>query len=88
MNQTMSSTVTFWILPLNIILPAAGILAVILIATYVAIKLYVRRAVAELSGRRVGRRRRNKQSSATLAIIISLLVVTALFLIVLLLLFA
>lgn len=87
-NQTMSSTVTFWILPMNIILPAAGVLALILLVTYVAIKLYVRRAVAELSGRRVGRRRRKQRSSATLAIVISLLVVTALFLIVLLLLFA
>lgn len=86
-NQTMSSTVTFWILPMNIILPAAGVLAALLLITYVAIRLYIRRAVAELSGRRVGRRRK-KQSSATLAITITLLVVTALFLIVLLLLFA
>ena len=87
-RRTMSSTVTFWILPLDIILPAAGALGFLLLVTYLGVRLYVRRTVAELSGRRVGRRRRRKNSSATLAIVISLLTVTALFLITLLVLFA
>jgi hypothetical protein len=90
-RQTMSSTVVFWILPMNIILPALGILAFVLLLTYLFARLYVRRQLARYGAMSGGRRlvRRQKQSSsAFLLITISMLVVTGLFLIVLLVLFA
>jgi len=58
-NQTISSTVTFWILPMNIIGPALGILTVLFMVIYVGARLYVRRkgeeswsVVAEIPVRR------------------------------------
>jgi hypothetical protein len=88
-KRTMSSTVTFWILPMNIIGPALGVLAVVLLVTYTFIRIYIKRSLAHLShGRRVVRRRKKNESSATLLIIVVTLTVTALFLIVLLALFA
>jgi hypothetical protein len=89
-QATISSTATFWILPANIILPALGVLAVLLITVYVAIKLYVRRTLASVGGvrRRVVRRPQNNQMSLLLLITIVMLAVTALFLIILLALFA
>lgn len=87
--RTMSSTVTFWILPMNIILPALGVLATLLLVTYVFVKLYIRRALAQAgySSSRARRQRRGGNSTGLLLLIV-LLAVTALFLLVMLLLFA
>ncbi len=89
-KKTMSSTVTFWILPMHIILPALGVLATILLLAYVFVRMYIRRTLAHLShgGRRIVRRRKQSGSSATLLFIVVMMTVTALFLIVLLALFA
>lgn len=88
-KQTMSSTVTFWILPMNIIGPALGVLAVILLVTFVFVRIYIRRSLEHLNhGRRLVRRRRRGGSSAVLLVTVVMLTATALFLIVLLALFA
>lgn len=88
-RKTMSSTVTFWILPMNIIGPALGILAVILLITYGFVKIYIKRSLAHVGqGRRMIQQRRKGGSSATLLIMVVTLTVTALFLVVLLALFA
>ncbi len=90
-QATISSTVTFWILPANIILPALGVLAVLLLITFVAVKLYVRRKLqyAEMGGaRRIMRRKRSGGMSAMLLVLVVMLAVTALFLLILLALFA
>lgn len=89
-KNTISSTVTFWILPMNIIGPAAIVLAVILLSIYIGVKLYVRRTVAVMSAgsnRRLVRNRR-KNEFPILLVFVSMLTVTALFLIILLLLFS
>ena len=86
---TMSNTVTFWILPMNIIGPALGVLAVVLIIAFIMIKLYIRRSLAHLNqGRRVINRRKKSNSSTLVLLAVVTLTVTALFLIVLLALFA
>ncbi len=90
-QQTMSNSLSFWVLPMNIILPAAGILAVLLLIVYVSIRIYVRRqlSMAGISNRRVvSRRRSGPDSSAFLLVFVSMMTVTALFLIILLILFA
>lgn len=88
-KKTMSSTVTFWILPMNIIGPALGVLAFVLIVAFVIVRLYIKRSLAHLSqGRRMVRSRKRGGSSATLLLVVVMLTVTALFLIVLLALFA
>jgi hypothetical protein len=87
--KTMSSTVTFWILPMNIIGPALGVLAVILIIAFVSVRLYIRRSLAHLNqGRRVIQRRRKGGSSEVLLLTVVTLTVIGLFMIVLLALFA
>lgn len=88
-KKTMSSTVTFWILPMSIIGPALGVLAFILIVTFVFVRLYIRRSLEHMNhGRRLVRRRKRKGSSATLLVTVVMLTAVALFLIVLLALFA
>jgi hypothetical protein len=88
-KKTMSSTVTFWILPMNIIGPALIIFALILLIVFVFVRLYIRRSLAHIShGRRVIYRQKRGNSSALLLIMVVTLTVTALFLIVLLALFA
>ncbi len=89
-KNTISSTVSFWILPMNIILPALGILLLILGTVYVFVRLYVKRSVAMLSAGSTRRLIRSRQQSQfpVLLLIVTMLTVTALFLIVLLLLFA
>jgi hypothetical protein len=88
-KKTMSSTVTFWILPMNIIGPALGVLAVILLITYAFVRVYIKRSLAHVGhGRRIVPRRSKGGSSATLLVVVVTLTVTALFLIVLLALFA
>lgn len=89
-KQTISSTVTFWILPTNIVFPALGILATLLLVVFVVVKLYVRRSLAmasSMSSRRLVRTRRGGQFP-TLLVIISMIALSGLFFIVLLLLFA
>ena len=89
-KMTMSSTVSFWILPLNIILPALGILAVVLLTTFIFVRLYIRRTLAHLSQgqSRIVRRRKQKGVSGTLLLAVVMLTVTAVFMIALLVLFA
>jgi hypothetical protein len=89
-KKTMSSTVTFWILPINIILPALAGLAFLLLITFIFVRLYIRRTLAHLSHgqTRIVRKRKGKSMSATLLLIIVMLTVSALFMIILLALFA
>lgn len=89
-KQTISSTASYWVLPMNIIGPALGVLAVILLIVFVIVKIYINRAVAQLSGgsRLVVRSRRRSGPSPVLLLTVVMLVVIALFLIVLLALFA
>lgn len=90
-KSTMSNTVTFWVLPMNIVGPGLAILAVLLLVLFIGIKLYVRRSVAMLSNsgstRRLIRSRQQNQFPVIL-LLASMLAVTTLFLIILLLLFA
>jgi hypothetical protein len=89
-KQTISSTVTFWILPTNIVFPALGVLVTLLLIVFVAVKLYVRRSLAvvsSMSNRRLVRSRRTAQFP-TLLVILSMIALSGLFFIVLLLLFA
>lgn len=90
-QSTISSTVSFWILPMNIILPALGVLAFLLLTAYIAVKLYIRSKLRVLAGgsRRIVRNQRRKGGmSALLLVTVVMLAVTALFLIILLALFA
>lgn len=88
--STISSTVTFWILPMNIITPALIVLGVLFLIIYVSVKLYVRRSMAVATSgvtRRLVRSRRQNEFP-TLLVIISMLALSALFFIILLLIFA
>ncbi|MEY2664992.1 MAG: hypothetical protein RLZZ480_97 [Candidatus Parcubacteria bacterium] len=89
-KKTMSSTASFWVLPLNIILPALGALVFVLLLTFFFVRLYIRRTLAHLAQgqTRIVRRRKTKGVSATLLLTVVLLTVTAVFMIVMLLLFA
>ena len=91
-KQTVSSTVTFWILPMNIILPALGVLGVLLLTTYVGVRIYVNKKLAYYGavqgGRKLVRRRKETNSSAFLLVMVVMMTVTALFLLVLLAVFA
>ena len=89
-KKTISSTVSFWILPINIIGPALGILAVILLITFVFVRVYIKRTLAHLSygQTRIVRKRKSKGMSATLLLVIVMLTVTGLFMTALLVLFA
>jgi len=88
--STISSTVTFWILPMNIITPALIVLGVLFLIIYVSVKLYVRRSMAVATSgvtRRLVRSRRQNEFP-TFLVIISMLALGALFFIILLLIFA
>ena len=89
-KKTLTSTVSFWVLPMNIILPALGALAVILLITFIFVKLYIRRTLAHLSHgqSRIVRKRRKQGLSASLLLAVVMLTVTAVFMIALLVLFA
>ena len=90
-QSTISSTATFWVLPMNIFLPALGALAFLLLVTYIIARMYVRRTLHSMGAsgtRRMVRRKRKGGMSAVLLVIVVMLAVTALFLIVLLALFA
>jgi len=92
-NQaTISSTATFWILPIDIILPAIGGLIVLLLLVYVALRLYINRKVAQATGgrRRIVRstRRGGGGTSFLLLTMLVMVFVSLLFLIILVALFA
>ena len=89
-KKTMSSTVSFWILPMNIIGPALGGLALILLITFIFVRLYIKRTLAHLSHgqTRIVRKRKNKGVSAILLLSIVMLTVSALFIVILLVVFA
>lgn len=89
-QQTMSNTLTFWVLPMQIILPALGVLAVLLLVVFVAVRIYVRqklRVMVGVSSRRISRQSRNAPP-ILLITLIAMLVTITLFLLVLLVLFA
>ncbi len=88
--STMSSTVTFWVLPMNIIGPALIVLLIVCLVIFIAVKLYIRRqfALADSgSTRRLVRSRRQTQFPVLL-VFVSMLSVSALFFIILLLIFS
>lgn len=90
-KSTISSTVSFWILPMNIIAPAFGVLVFLLAAVYLGVRLYIRRTVAMLSAtgeRRIIRTVRRRGSPVFLITFVSMAATTVLFLIILLLIFA
>lgn len=89
-KRTISSTVSFWILPMNIIGPALGALALVLLVTFVFVRVYIKRTLAHLSygQTRIVRKRKRNGMSATLLLVIVMLTVTGLFMIALLILFA
>lgn len=87
--QTMSSTVTFWVLPINIIGPALGVLAALLLVTIIGVRIYIKRALAQMNtGRRLVRQRGQQNTSSTLLTVVTALTVIALFMLVMLVLFA
>ena len=91
-SQTMTNTVTFWILPMNVIGPAALALGALLLLTLLGVRLYVRRAIAKHTGgvsRRVTRSsHRPAPFPLWLLTLIIMLAVTAIFLLILLVIFA
>lgn len=91
-KKTMSSTATFWVLPMSIILPALGVLAALLLVTYISVRLYVRSKLAYYgstgSTRKLVRRRKDSGSSVLLLVITVMVSVTALFMVILVFLFA
>ncbi len=91
-QSTVSATASFWILPVKVLMPVLGVLSLIVLIMYLGIKLYIRRALSELSttqGRRtVVRRRRDEGVSRLVVVAVTLLVATTLFLLGLLLVFA
>lgn len=88
--QSLSSTVSFWILPANIVVPALIVLVVVAIIITVSVKLYIRRSlmIATSGATRRIVRTRQRNDSPWLVIVVSFLATAALFFIVLLLLFA
>ncbi len=88
--KSLDATATFWIIPMDIVLPALVALLVLFGIVYVSIKLYVRRTVALLTAGSARRlvRSRSRSDFPVLLLVVSLLTVTALLLIILLALFA
>ena len=80
-KQTMSSTVTFWILPVKIVLPALGILITLLLVVRRKLAYYAAGTTRRIAGRQ-------QTSNPVLLIFLVMLSVTALFFIGLLILFA
>lgn len=89
-KKTMTSTTVFWILPMNIILPALIALLVIFLAIYIGVRVYIKRTLNIMtagSSRRLVRSRKQGQFP-TLLVFVTMMAVTALFLIILLFLFS
>ena len=90
-QSTISSTVSFWILPRSIIVPALITLGVLLLVVYISVRMYIRskvRGVSAGSRRIIRQQRRGNGMSALLLVLVVMLTVTALFLLILLILFA
>jgi hypothetical protein len=89
-ETTVSATVSFWVLPLNIILPVLGILVFIALAVYFGVRLHIKRTLEqyERRGSRTVYRRRDSGVTRLTVVALSLLGVVVLFLIGLLVLFA
>lgn len=90
--NTIDASVSFWILPMNIILPILGILLLAILILYVVVRLHIRNTVERLStkgGRRVVHRRRKDSGTSKLVLVtIALLATVVIFLMGLLILFA
>lgn len=90
-NQTMTNTVSFWILPMNIIGPAVLVLVAVLLVTFIGVRLYIRRTLRYHTGsstRIVRNSQRPTPFPFWLLTLIIMLAVTALFLLILLAIFA
>ena len=89
-KSTISSTVTFWILPMNIIAPALGVLLFIFLVIYFGVRMYVKRTVTIMTSGSTRRlvRSRSQGEFPVLLVFVSMLAVTALLAIILLLLFS
>lgn len=87
-KKTIYNTISFWVLPMDIIAPALAVLSVLLLGTYFGVRAYVRRTIAMQGTRRIIRPRVRRGGSLFTTIFVVMLMVTVLFLIVLLLLFA
>lgn len=91
-QSTVSATVSFWVLPIKILIPVFGILSLVILVVYLGVKLYIRRTLDQLStsqGRRTTvKRRKDTGISRLMVVAVTLLVTTILFLVALLLLFA
>lgn len=88
--HTISSTASFWILPTNIIVPAAITLFVVVLIITVTIRFYIKRSLKVATAgvtRRLVRTRKQNQFPFLLFLVL-ILAVAALFFIILLLLFA
>ncbi len=88
-RRSISTTASFWILPMSIIGPGIAILVTLLLCTYIFVRLYIRRALrTQSAGRRRSGQGRSSGIPFGLLVIVSMLTVTALFLLTLLVLFA
>jgi hypothetical protein len=89
-ETTVSATLSFWVLPVNIILPIVGILAFLILAVYFGVRLYIRRTldVYNIKQRRSGYRRRDAGVTRLTFVAVSLLLVIGVFLIAMLVVFA
>ncbi len=86
-DTTIASTISFWVLPLNVILPILGILVLIVVVVYFGVRLHIRRTLEryQVPTRRGSSYRSRGRGVTRLSIVaVTLLTVTALFLIALL----
>lgn len=89
-KNTISSTVNFWVLPMNIVGPALAVLVVLFLIVYFGVRMYIKRTVTIMtsgSSRRLMRSRKQNQFP-TLLVFITMLIITALLGVILLLLFS
>ena len=72
--QNLNSTLSFWVIPLNIILPILGGLLVFLIIFYVLLRMYVNRQISRATGgRRVASSKDTSALSKLSIVVIALL---------------
>lgn len=90
-ETTVSATVSFWVLPANIILPILGILAFVILAVYFGVRVHIKRTLDkyQVGGRRTAVYRRRDTGMTRLAVVaIALLAAVTLFLVAILIVFA
>lgn len=90
-ETTVSATVSFWVLPANIILPIVGILVFVILAVYFGVRLHIKRTLDQyqVSSRRTTVYRRRDSGVTRLTMIaIALLAAVTLFLVAILIVFA